>query len=407
MFEQRIQGGLAQGGELLGILPHAFHKAHGFTEQILAAAVFGLIRERAGIQRQILDPDARRIGAEMEQALLQVGADGGIAQWFIQHGAPAEAHAGHKGFAAGVQLAGLVLQQAGEVFFQLIKAVHAVERQIVALPFHRPEAQKFACALPAPAVGAGRDQQAAARAGFVDVQALGVAAVGNEAVPLPLAALMNMAQRPGVKPAAAQIVERAGGIAVGRVFAFHGTVQDAQLKDLLRIVAPEELGQIAAFAGTGMADAVDHGNGLPVPFQHMALHIRAEDGHVVRPVYGRETGGKRIVIAVGHEDPDAEGLQAAAAVPQGKLGLGAVVFLIVDVARQHEEVGAFFLTETKKALKGGEGGLLHEPREMPVLGGLPGQPLKGGVQMQVSRVNVPHDVHALPRRNGMEGEAKL
>ena len=61
----------------------------------------------------------------------------------------------------------------------------------------------------------------------------------------------------------------------------------------------------------------------------------------------------------------------------------------------------------KKALKGGEGGLLHEPREMPVLGGLPGQPLKGGVQMQVSRVNVPHDVHALPRRNGMEGEAKL
>ena len=103
------------------------------------------------------------------------------------------------------------------------------------------------------------------------------------------------------------------------------------------------------------------------------------------------------MVAVGHEDPDAERVEPAAAVAQGELRLGAVVFLIIDVARQHKEVRALFFTEAEKTLQGGEGGVLHDPREVAALGGLAGQPLKGGIQMQIGRMYVPHDVHALPR----------
>ena len=173
----------------------------------------------------------------------------GLAQLFVQRRPAGKGHASDEGLAAAVKGAGAFLQKAGEPVFQRIQTVHRIERQLQLLPFHRAEAQEFAVAAPAALAGTGRDQQTAAGACFVDMQALRIAAVGDEALVLPLPALMDVPQRPGVEAAAAQVVQRAGGVAVALGLAFHGAVQDAELEDGLRVVPAEEFGRDCGFRG--------------------------------------------------------------------------------------------------------------------------------------------------------------
>lgn len=155
-------------------------------------------------------------------------------------------------------------------------------------------------------------------------------------------------------------------------------MQHAQLEAGCVRLAVEKEGQIAGLPDTGMADAVDHGQRGPVPAQHMLLGLRAEDGHVVGPVHGLQPRVQRVMVAVGPEDGDAAGLQAQAAVAQGQLGFDAVLFLIVDVPGQDEEVRPQAFAQVEQALQGREGGVAQLR-----LQGLPGigaaQAQKGGV----------------------------
>ena len=64
------------------------------------------------------------------------------------------------------------------------------------------------------------------------------------------------------------------------------------------------------------------------------------------------------MIAVGQKNADAQPVQAFAAVAQAELGFDAVIFLIVDVAGQHQKVGLFSLAETEQALQSREGGVV-------------------------------------------------
>ena len=63
------------------------------------------------------------------------------------------------------------------------------------------------------------------------------------------------------------------------------------------------------------------------------------------------------MVAVGPEDRDAAGLQAHTAVAQGQLGFDAVLFLVVDVPGQDEEVRPQAFAQIEQALQGREGGV--------------------------------------------------
>ncbi len=126
----------------------------------------------------------------------------------------------------------------------------------------------------------------------------------------------------------------------------------------------------------------------------MAFRLRPEHCDVVRPLHGVEPRIQRIVVAVGQKNADAEPVQPFATVAQAKLGFDAVVFLIIDVAGQHQEVGLFRLTEAEQALQSREGGVMQQARQVPPLGSLARKSLKGRVQMQIGRVDVADGVHA-------------
>ena len=98
-----------------------------------------------------------------------------------------------------------------------------------------------------------------------------------------------MAQRPCVKLSIFKIVQRAGGVAVGLALAFDRAVQNAKLKAVMVLVAPEQAGQVAAFLDLGVADAVHHSHDLAVFFNRVAFGIRPENSDVVRPLHSRQS----------------------------------------------------------------------------------------------------------------------
>lgn len=265
------------------------------------------------------------------QALPQVAAGLRSAQQTVQRGASlqAEAHdhkragsvSGFRGRAQGLQ----------QPVFHDIELFHGVQADDQALPLYRPQRQKLFPAGESAVAGLGSDQQAAARAAFIDVASLGVARIGDKGVARQDAAFVHMAEGPGIQTGGAQVVQRAGGVPFLCGAAFHAAMQHAQLEAVRVRLAMEKEGQVAGLPDTGMADAVDHGQGGLVPVQHMLFGLRAEDGHVVGPVHGLQPRIQRVMVAVGQEDGDAAALQAQTAVAQGQLGFDAVFFLIVDV----------------------------------------------------------------------------
>ena len=197
-----------------------------------------------------------------------------------------------------------------------------------------------------------------------------------------------------IQTGGAQIVQRAGGVPVLRGAAFHAAMQHAQLEAGCVRPAVEKEGQVAGLSDAGMADAVDHGKGSPVPVQHMLFGLRAEDGHVVGPVHGLQPRVQRVMVAVGPEDRDAAGLQAHTAVAQGQLGFDAVLFLIVDVSGQDEKVRPQALALVEQALQGREGGVAQ--LRLQGLSGIgTAQAQEGGVQMQVGGMDVSEAVHGV------------
>ena len=228
----------------------------------------------------------------------------------------------------------------------------------------------------------------------MDVPPLGVAGIGDEGAAGQDAAFVHMAQGPGIQTGGAQVGQRAGGVPVLRGAAFHAAMQHAQLEARHIRLTVEEERQVAGLPDAGMADAVDHGHGGPVPVQHMLPGLRAEDGHVAGPVHGLQPRIQRIMVAVGPEDGDAAGLQAQTAVAQGQLGFDAVFFLIVDVPGQDEEVRPQLFAQVEQALQGREGGVA-QLRLQGLSGIAAGQAQEGGVQMQVGGVDVTEAVHGV------------
>ena len=328
------------------------------------------------------------------QAFPQIAAGLRAAQQAVQRrtSPQAEAHDHERaGGVSGLRGRGQGLQQP---VFHGIELFHSVKGDDQTLPLHRPQRQELFLAGEITVTGLGSDQQTAARAAFIDVESLGVAGIGDEGMAGQDAAFMHMAQGPGIQPGGTQIVQRAGGVPVLRGAAFHAAMQHAQLEAIRLRLTVEEVGQVAGLPDAGMADAVDHGQGGPVPVQHMLLGLRAEDGHVVGPVHGLQPRVQRVMVAVGPEGGDAAGLQAQAAVAQGQLGFDAVLFLIVDVPGQDEEVRPQLFAQVEQASQGREGGFAQLR-----LQGLPGigtaQAQEGGVQMQVGGVDVSEAVHGV------------
>ena len=85
--------------------------------------------------------------------------------------------------------------------------VHAVQVQVQLLPLHGPQTQKCGRAGVGTTLGNGRDQQAAAWARLIDVQALGIAGIGDKGRFREQAALMHVAQCPGVQASGFKIVQ--------------------------------------------------------------------------------------------------------------------------------------------------------------------------------------------------------
>lgn len=203
-----------------------------------------------------------------------------------------------------------------------------------------------------------------------------------------------MAQSPGVQTRGFEIFQGAGGVTVCFGLAFHCAVQHAQLKTVMSRIAVEKAGQIAAFLGFGVADAVNDGQRRAVFFQHMSRRFGTEDRDVVGPLHGRKARSQRIMIAVRQKDANAEVFQTLAAVAQFELGFDAVIFLIVDIAGQHQKIRFFSLAKTKESLQSRECGLRAEGAQEAFLLQPRGKGLKGRVQMQIGRVDVPNNVHA-------------
>ena len=328
------------------------------------------------------------------QALPQVAAGLRAAQQAVQRGASLQAQA-HDHERAGCVSAfrdrGQGLQQ--PVLYG-VELFHGVQTDDRTLPLYRPQRQELFPAGESTVAGLGSDQQTAARAAFIDVESLGIAGIGDEGMARQNAAFVHMAQSPGIQTGGTQIVQRAGGVPVLRGAAFHAAMQHAQLEAIRLRLAVEEEGQVAGLPDAGMADAVDHGKGSPVPVQHMLFGLRAEDGHVVGPVHGLQPRVQRVMVAVGPEDRDAAGLQAHTAVAQGQLGFDAVLFLIVDVPGQDEKVRPQALALVEQALQCREGGVAQ--LRLQGLSGIgTAQAQEGGVQMQVGGMDVSEAVHGV------------
>lgn len=114
-------------------------------------------------------------------------------------------------------------------------------------------------------------REAATGAGFIDVQSLTVAAVGNKGLVTQDAALVHVSKRPGVQLGAFEVVQRAGRIAVSLAFTLDGAMQHAQLKTRLFGITPEQSGQVAPFTDFGVTDAMYDGQGFSIFFNDMTF----------------------------------------------------------------------------------------------------------------------------------------
>lgn len=229
------------------------------------------------------------------------------------------------------------------------------------------------------------------------MQTLGTAAVSYKGSLGQDLTFVHMAEGPGVQPGGLEVFQGAGRVAVRLGLSFECAVEYPQLKAALFCIPAEETGQIAVFAQTGVAYAVDHRQWAAVLLHRAAFHLRPEHGDVVRPGKRCELRVEGVMVAVRQKHAHAHGFQTAAAVAQGQLGFDAVVLFIIDVAGQDEEVGFFRFTEAKQSLQGGEGGLAQKAGQMFALGRFAGKAEKGRVQMQVRRVDITYNVHGKPR----------
>ena len=226
----------------------------------------------------------------MGQSFSKILLIDGIAQGGIKGGASSQNHAGDQGVAAGIGGFCGLLKGGGHAALHLVEVGHIVQINLHLGPLHRPQTHKiFAAGKGAVRLRAGRNAQAAARPGLVDVQALSIAAVGDKGLGTQRCPFVYVPQRPGVEAGVFEVVQRAGGVAVGLALPLNRAVQHAQLKALVLLAAPEHTGKVAAFLYLGMADAVYHGHHLAVFFNRMAFGIGPENGDIVGPLQRPDT----------------------------------------------------------------------------------------------------------------------